>query len=327
MKNTSIIIGIILLVLVTIVAAFGIIAYAPAPIIIQGQAEATEVRVAVKIAGRMIEKNVKLGQRVEKGDKLMLLSSPEIEAKMMQVQALSDAASAQQRKANNGARQEQIQAALSTAQKAEAARELAQKTFDRVQTLFEEGVLPAQKRDEAETNLQVAKMTEEAAKSMYTMAASATRVEDKDAANAIVNQSRGAIAEVQAYQDETMLTAPLAGEISQINAELGELVTPGFPAVSIVDLDDCWVTFNVREDLLTKFAVDTEFEATFPALGNKNMTLRVTYIKPEADFATWRATKATGSFDLRSFEIRAIPTAKNSRLRPGMSAIINWDNI
>ncbi|MDD2563184.1 MAG: efflux RND transporter periplasmic adaptor subunit, partial [Salinivirgaceae bacterium] len=128
-------------------------------------------------------------------------------------------------------------------------------------------------------------------------------------------------------QDETMLTSPLAGEISQINAELGELVTPGFPAVSIVDLDDCWVTFNVREDLLTKFAVDTEFEATFPALGNKNMTLRVTYIKPEADFATWRATKATGSFDLRSFEIRAIPTAKNSRLRPGMSAIINWDNI
>ena len=257
----------------------------------------------------------------------MRLSSPEIDAKMQQVRALGDAANAQNSKAEKGARDEQIAAAHSVYQKAVAASELAQKTFERVQNLFNEGVIPAQKRDEAETQLRVSKMNEEAAKANYEMALSATRVEDKAAARALVNQAKGAINEVQSYLGETLLASPINGEISQINAEQGELVTPGFPVVHIIDLTDCWVTFHIREDMLSKFTMGSEFSAMVPALNGQTISLRVNFIKAEADFATWRATKASGAFDLKTFEVRAQPVAVVDNLRPGMSVIVDWDNL
>ena len=327
MKKTSFYIGAFLLIMVIVISVIGLIATKKDHIILQGVTEATEVRVAVKIAGRVEDKRIQLGSIVKKGDTLMILSSHEIDAKFEQVNAVSDAANAQMQKANNGARSEQIQAALSTYQKAVAGKELAQKSFDRVQALFNDGVLPAQKRDEAETQLKVAKMNEEAAKAQYEMALNATRIEDKNAARAVVNQTLGAIDEVNAYKEETLLISPIAGEISQINAQIGELVTPGFPAISIIDIEDYWITFYVREDYLSKLPKGKIFDATFPALGDEKIDLKVIYIKPSGDFATWRATKATGSFDLKTFEVHAMPVNKNNKLRPGMSAIVNWDNL
>lgn len=327
MKNSSVVIGVVIIAFVVLLSIVGWVAFKPAPIIIQGQVEAKEVRVATKIAGRIIESNFKEGQSVKVGDRLIILSSPEIDAKLRQVMAIGDAAQAQKNKADNGARGEQISQAYSVYQNAIAGKELAQKTFDRIQNLYTEGVIPAQKKDEAETQLKVAKMNEEAAKANYQMALNATRIEDKDAARAMVNQAQGAISEVQSYLGETVLTSPINGEISQINAEQGELVTPGFPVVQIVDLTDCWVTFYVREDLLSKFKMGYEFTASIPAINAVRVKLKVNYIRAEADFATWRATKASGSFDLKSFEVRALPVEKIENLRPGMSVIIEWDNI
>jgi HlyD family secretion protein len=327
MKNSSIVVGVVIIAFIILLSIVGWIAFRPAPIIIQGQVEATEVRVATKIAGRIAESNFSEGQTVNVGDKLIVLNSPEIDAKLQQVMALSDAAKAQENKAEKGARDEQIAQAYSIYQNAIAAKELAQKTFERVQNLYNDGVIPTQKKDEAETQLKVAKMNEEAAKATYQMALNATRTEDKDAARALVNQAKGAVSEVQSYIGETVLTSPINGEISQINAEIGELVTPGFPVVQIVDLNDCWITFYVREDLLSKFTMGKEFEANIPALKLNDVKFKVNYIKAEADFATWRATKASGSFDLRSFEVRALPVEKIENLRPGMSVIIEWDNI
>lgn len=327
MKNSSVIIGVVIIVFVALLSVIGWFAFKPAPIVIQGQVEATEVKVATKIAGRIIQKHVKLGAQVKVGDMLIELSSPEIDAKMQQVRALGDAANAQNSKAEKGARDEQIAAAHSVYQKAVAASELAQKTFERVQNLFNEGVIPAQKRDEAETQLRVSKMNEEAAKANYEMALSATRVEDKAAARALVNQAKGAINEVQSYLGETLLASPINGEISQINAEQGELVTPGFPVVHIIDLTDCWVTFHIREDMLSKFTMGSEFSAMVPALNGQTISLKVNFIKAEADFATWRATKASGAFDLKTFEVRAQPVAVVGNLRPGMSVIVDWDNL
>ena len=326
-KNSSVVIGVVIIAFVLLLSIVGWIAFKPAPIIIQGQVEATEVRVATKIAGRIVECNFKEGQAVKIGDKLVILSSPEIDAKLQQVMAIGDAAKAQKNKADKGAREEQIAQAYSVYQNAIAAKELMQKTFDRIQNLYNEGVVPAQKRDEAETQLKVAKMNEDAAKATYQMALNATRTEDKDAARAMFNQAQGAISEVQSYLGETILTSPINGEISQINAEMGELVTPGFPVVQIVDLNDCWITFYVREDLLSKFEMGKEFTASIPALNNKELKFKVNFIKAEADFATWRTTKASGSFDLKSFEVRALPVEKIENLRPGMSVIVEWDNI
>lgn len=326
-KNSSVVIGVVIIAFVLLLSIVGWIAFKPAPIIIQGQVEATEVRVATKIAGRIVECNFKEGQTVKVGDKLVILSSPEIDAKLQQVMAIGDAAKAQKNKADKGAREEQIAQAYSVYQNAIAAKELMQKTFDRIQNLYNEGVVPAQKRDEAETQLKVAKMNEDAAKATYQMALNATRTEDKDAARAMFNQAQGAISEVQSYLGETILTSPINGEISQINAEMGELVTPGFPVVQIVDLNDCWITFYVREDLLSKFEMGKEFCASIPALKLEDVRFKVNFIKAEADFATWRATKASGSFDLKSFEVRALPVEKIENLRPGMSVIVEWDNI
>ncbi|MGE0078528.1 MAG: HlyD family secretion protein [Bacteroidales bacterium] len=327
MKNSTIVVGAVIIAFVLLLSAIGWIAFRPAPIIIQGQVEATEVRVATKIAGRITESNFKEGQSVKVGDKLIVLSSPEIDAKLQQVMAMSDAAKAQKNKADKGARDEQIAQAYSVYQNAIAAKDLMQKTFERIQNLYNEGVVPAQKRDEAETQLKVAKMNEEAAKATYQMAQNATRSEDKDAARALVNQAQGAISEVQSYLGETVLISPINGEVSQVNAEQGELVTPGFPVVQIVDLNDCWITFYVREDLLSKFKMGSEFNVSIPALNLENVRMKVNFIKAEADFATWRATKASGSFDLKSFEVRALPVGTIENLRPGMSVIIEWDNI
>lgn len=327
MKNSSVIIGVVTIVFVALLSIIGWFAFKPAPILIQGQVEATEVKIATKIIGRITQKHVDLGQQVSAGDLLIELSSPEIDAKMQQATAVGEATKAQSSKADKGARVEQIAGAYSVYQKAIAASELAEKTYNRVQNLFNEGVIPAQKHDEAETQLRVSKMNEEAAKANYEMALSATRIEDRDAARALVNQAKGAINEVQSYLGETLLASPINGEISQINAELGELVTPGFPVVHIIDLSDCWVTFHIREDMLSKFSIGSEFSASVPALNEETITLKVNFIKAEGDFATWRATKASGAFDLKTFEVRARPEATINNLRPGMSVIIDWDNL
>ena len=281
--------------------------------LLQGEVDVKTVDLASKITGRIEKLNCKKGDRVKKGDVLITLDAPEINAKAAQVDATVQLALAQQEKVNNGARNEQISMA-------KASRDLAKKTFDRLNRLHDEGVIPTQKLDEARAKYQ-------AAQDNYNMLVTGSRVEDKLSAAANVKRAMGANDEVQSYLKENTIVAPIDGVITEINVEEGELVGAGYPIVTIVDDNDCWVVFNLREDLLSKIKDGTEFNVKIPAMGKEPVKVRVNYISAMGDFANWRATKAKGDFDMKTFEVRAVPVEKVEGLRAGMSAVFDWKKL
>lgn len=294
----------------------------PPTLLLQGEVEATQISLSSKIAGRINALYIREGDTVEKGQLLAELDSPEILAKLKQAQATQAAAASQRKKTDKGLREETIRSARNQWRKAEVASELAEKTYLRVKRLFEDGIIPAQKRDEAEAGLKMAKETEAAAKSAFELAKKGAQSEDKDAARAMEAKAVGLVSEVQSYLDETRIITPMGGEVAAIMADPGELISPGFPILSVIDLDDVWVTFNLREDLLSKFKMGRTLVARFPALDNQAIELRVNYIAALGDYATWRATKTSGDFDLKTFEVRAVPLSNNAGLRPGMTAVV-----
>ena len=319
--------GLILIVLLALAAWAVWLMQRPRPLIVQGEVEATQIEVAAKIYGRVETLPVKEGQTVEKGALLAVIDSPEIKAKQSQVLAAQKAAGARKQKADSGTRKEKIRSALSVWQKAAAASRLAEKTWQRIQRLHADGVVSAQQLDEAKARKQAAAGDAEAARATYEMALAGARREDKMAAAALADQAAGAVSEIEAYIDETRLKAPMAGEIIEIIIDPGELISPGLPLVSIVDLTDVWVTFNLREDLLAAIRMGSQIPARFPALGDKKIRLKVNFIKPLGNYATWRATKASGDFDLKTFEVRAVPISPEPGLRPGMTAWVDWDEV
>ena len=316
-----------LLSVIAVVSFVGWIVLKPEPVILQGQVEATEVRVSGKVPGRIEKLMVSEGMNVNKGDTLVLISAPELNAKLIQANSAEDAADAQNQKANKGTRAEQIAGAYELWQKAEVGVSLAEKTYNRVKNMFNEGVVPAQKNDEAEANYQAAIATSKAAKSQYDMAINGAEKEDKLAAAALVNRAKGAVSEVEFYLSETMLVSPVKGEVSDVFPKRGELVGSGAPIMTIVDLSDIWVVFNIREDLLTNIKIGKEFDANIPALGSKNIGLKVNYIKAMASYATFKATKNNGGFDVKTFEVRAKPVTAIEGLRPGMSLMVDYEKL
>jgi len=299
----------------------------PVPLEIQGEVDATQIKVASKIVGRVDSLAIHKGDDVKKGDLLFVINSPELRAKKIQASAVKQAAEAQQQKAKNGAREEDIQAAYNTWQKAKAASEYAKKTYQRIENLFQEGVVAEQKKDETEMHMKAASETEKAAKNVYEKALKGARNEDKDAANAMVKQAEGVITEIDSYINETNISAPINGEISNILAERGELIPSGYPIVTIVDLNDVWIVFNLTEDLLSDLKKGDQIPARFPALDMKEINLKVSYINALGDYATKTATKTSGDFDMKTFEIHAVPVENVKGLRPGMTALVNWDKI
>ena len=306
---------------VIIVAAIGYFALGRDPELIQGQVEVSEYRVSSKVPGRILEIRVKEGDFVRAGDTLASLDAPEVRAKMEQAQGAEAAAAALELKAQNGARQEQIQGAYQVMQQANAGLEIAQKSYQRIQRLFDEGVVSAQKRDEVYANFKAMEAQAMAAKSQYQMAVNGARREDKLAAQAQVNRARGAVQEVNSYINETVQIAQMDGEVSSIYPKVGELVGTGSPIMTISLMNDMWGTFNVREDQLNGLAIDSTFTAFVPAF-NKDIQMKVYYMKDQGSFAVWKATKATGEYDLKTFEVKARPVEKLEGLRPGMTLII-----
>jgi HlyD family secretion protein len=308
-------------VVVVIVAVIGLIALDRDPDIIQGQVEVSEYRVSSKVPGRILEIRVKEGDYVKAGDTLAILDAPEVRAKMEQAQSAESAAAALEMKAKNGARKEQIQGAFSVLQQAKAGFEIAEKSYNRVQRLFDEGVMSAQKRDEAFANYKAMEAQMKAAQSQYDMAVNGARMEDKLAASAQVGRARGAVQEVTSYIHETVQIAQKEGEVTDIYPKVGELVGTGSPIMSIAMMDDMWGTFNVREDQLDGMQVGTEFTVFVPAF-NKDVKMKVYHLKDQGSFAVWKATKANGQYDLKTFEVKARPVEKMEGLRPGMSLVI-----
>lgn len=296
------------------------------PMLIQGTVECTTYKASSKVPGRIDAMKVAEGDRVEKGQLLYVLSTPELDAKLAQAEAVKSAAAALDAAAVAGARIQQIEAALNMWEKAQAGLELARKTYERVKNLYDQGVVPAQKLDEATANYEAMKATAQAAKAQYDMAADGARKEDKAAAAARVRQAEGAVSEVESYIGDAMVYSPVTGEVSTIVAQQGELVGSGYPVVAILDMSDLWVTFNVKETLLPKIKVGTRMTAYVPAL-DRDVELEVSYIAVQADFATWAATRTQGGFDIRTFAVKARPTGDAGQLRPGMSVLVDWDKI
>ena len=306
---------------VVIVAVIGFLAFGREPEVIQGQVEVSEYRVSSKVPGRILEIRVKEGDFVKVGDTLVILDAPEVLAKMEQARSAEDAASAVELKAQNGARKEQIQGAYQVLQQAKAGLEIAEKSYNRVQRLFDEGVMSAQKRDEAFASYKAMEAQMKAAQSQYDMAVNGARMEDKMAATAQVGRAKGAVQEVNSYIHETVQIAQKEGEVTDVYPKVGELVGTGSPIMSIAMMDDMWGTFNVREDQLNGMQVGTEFSVFVPAF-NKEVKMKVYHLKDQGSFAVWKATKANGQYDLKTFEVKARPVEKLEGLRPGMSLVI-----
>ena len=322
-KNYNLLIGISALVGIVLVIAFvGYLVSKPRPHVIQGEAEATEYRVSCMVPGHVTELYVREGQTVQKGDTVAFIDSPQVRAKLAQAQAARSAAQAQSAKARNGARQEQIAGAYELWQQALVQEDVMKKSFDRVQTLYDQKVISAQKYDETKAKYDAAVAQAKAAKSQYDMALSGARSEDKAAAAALVHQADGAIREVDSYLQELYLVSPADGVISIVYPRQGELVGLGSPVATVTELSDLLFTFNIREDELHGMQTGNELTVKVPALDGATLKAKVNYMAVRESYATWKATKETDQYDAKTFEVRAVPMETVQGLRPGMTVLV-----
>lgn len=306
---------------VVIVGIIGFLTIGKDNEIIQGQIDVEEYRVSSKVPARILEFRVKEGDYVHVGDTLVILDAPDVEAKKQQAESAENAATAMSDMAQAGARKEQVRGAYELWQQAKAGLEIHKKSYERVQRLFDEGVMSEQKRDEAYAGYKAFEAQEKAARSQYEMAKNGARTEEKAAAKAQVNRAKGAVNEVESYIRETVQTAQMEGEVTTIYPKIGELVGSGSPIMTISIMNDVWGAFNIREDLLNGMKQGDTFTAYIPAF-SKEATFKITSIKDLGSYATWKATKSNGQYDMKTFEVKARPTEKFEGLRPGMSVII-----
>ncbi|WP_421574908.1 HlyD family secretion protein [Stenotrophomonas maltophilia] len=316
--------GILIVLVLAIVVVVGLwLAWRPPAEQLQGMADADTVNVAAKITARLAELKVREGDRVKAGQVLFVLDSPEVAAKEEQAHGALDAARAVADKADEGARSEDIRAAQANWKRAEAGATLADATYQRVQNLFNEGVMTRQKRDEALAQARSSRELSNAARAQYDQALAGARDQDKRAAQGQVRQAQGAVAEVNAARDEVNGRAPVAGEINKRMSDIGELVPAGYPVFTLVDIDHMWVSVNLRESQMRGLKVGSRLRGSLPAL-DRDAEFEVYFINPAGDYATWRATRQSSGYDVRSFEIRLRPVARIEGFRPGMSVLFAW---
>lgn len=311
-------------IVVFVVGFIGFLTLGHEPEIIQGQVDVTQVRVSSKLPGRVVELRVKEGDYVHVGDTLAILEVPEVDAQKKVAEATGEATKAIQAMTDEGARKEQIQSAFQIYQQALASNDIAKKTYTRMQNLYNEGVISGQKRDEAFAAYKATEAQVKAAKSQYDMARNGARKQEKEVAAKNSQAAESAVDVVNSLLKETVQVSQVEGEVSDVYPEVGELVGSGSPIMSIDVMSDMWGTFNVREDQLHGMKVGDTFTAFLPAF-NKSIKMKVYYMKDEGTYAVWKATKTTGQYDLKTFEVKARPTEKFSGLRPGMSLIIKED--
>lgn len=314
---------IIILIAVIIISVVGILLLEDKPTILQGQIETTEIRISGKLPGRIDTFLVKEGQNVKIGDTLVIINSPEALAKFEQVNAFESIAKFQNQKIDEGTRKQIVESMLQLWNKAKSDLQLAQTTYNRILSLYKDSVITSQRKDEVEALYKAALAGERAAYQQYQLAVDGAQIQNRESARSLVNAAKGSVNEVQALLQDARLTAPDNGQISNIYPKRGELVGAGMPIMSLVVLDDAYVVLNVREDLLPHFKMNGVFNGSVPALGGESIKFKINYISPLGSYATWRSTKQTGSYDLRTFEIHAVPEPVIEGLRPGMSVLVN----
>ena len=304
----------------------GMILMRSQPIILQGEVEATEIRISGKLPGRIDTFRVREGDWVKRGDTLVIINSPEVDAKYRQVDALEQIAILQNKKIDAGTRKQIIGTALQLWNKAKIDLKLAKTTYQRISTLYRDSVVTSQRKDEVEALYQSALAGERAAHQQYQMAKEGAQSEDKASALSMVHAAQSTVDEISSLLLDAHLTAPADGQIATTFPKQGELVAPGTPLMTLVVMSDAHVVLNVREDRLPSFRMGATFTGDLPALAAKDVPFEIYYISPLGSFATWKSTKQTGSYDTQTFEIRARPTNGIEGLRPGMSVLIPFSN-
>ncbi len=316
---------IVVLIAVIILSFVGMFLLKDKPVILQGQIEATAIRISGKLPGRIATFLVKEGQNVKAGDTLVVINSPEALAKYQQVNALESIARFQNQKVDGGTRKQIITTVQQLWNKSKSDLELAKTTYNRIEVLYRDSVVSSQRRDEVKALYDAAVAGERAAWNQYQMALDGAQKQDRESARSLVNAARGVVGEVSALLQDARLVAPETGQIAAIYPKRGELVGAGTPIMSLVVLEDAHAVLNIREDLLPHFKMGETFRADVPALSQKGVVFRINYISPLGSYATWRSTKQTGSYDLRTFELHALPEPQLEGLRPGMSVLVNMD--
>ncbi|MEH2482369.1 HlyD family secretion protein [Nitrobacteraceae bacterium AZCC 2146] len=296
----------------------------PEPLLVQGEVDATRLDIAARVDGRVKEIPVNRGQNVAAGAVLVQIDNPETLAKREQMSAAKAIAEAQLANVLAGTRAEAIAARKAELERAQAALVLAQKTFDRTHTLTEQGNAPQARLDQVTDVLHESQRAVDQAKSAYDQAVNGYTQEERAIARTSVEKANADIQSVQSIIDQLRVYAPVASQVYQRNVEPGEYVSPGVPLVTLIDLTDLWIHFDLREDLVKGLKVGDRFDVHIPALADRGVTVEVKLIATKGEYASWRATRASGDFDLRTFSIRAYPVQPVPELRPGMSAYLDW---
>ena len=314
---------VVVLLAVAVVSVVGMALVGRDPIVLQGQVEATQIRISGKLPGRIDRFLVEEGQNVRRGDTLVVINSPEALAKYEQVNALENVAVYQNQKIDDGTRRQIVESMKQVWNKSKSDLKLAETTYGRIESLYRDSVVTSQRRDEAEALYQAALANERAAYEQYRMAEDGAQKQDKESARSLVAAARGAVGEVNALLQDAHLVAPESGQIAAVYPERGELVGAGTPIMSLVVLEDAYAVLNVREDMMPRFRMGGTFRGDVPALGLEGIVFRIYYISPLGSYATWRSTKQAGSYDMRTFELHARPESPVEGLRPGMSVLVD----
>jgi HlyD family secretion protein len=296
----------------------------PQPLLVQGEVDATRLDIAARVDGRVAEIPVVRGQNVAAGAVLVRIDNPETVAKHGQSLAARVVSEAQLANINVGTRVEVVAARKAALERAQASVVLAQKTYERVRQLAEHGNAPQARLDQVTDSLHESERGVDQAKSAYEQAVNGYTREERQIAEADLQKAIADIKAVQSLLDQMVVYAPVASQVYQRNVEPGEYVSPGVPLVTLIDLNDVWIHFDLREDLVKTLKVGDRFGVRIPALGDRRITIEVKLIATKGEYASWRATRATGEFDLRTFDIRAYPVEEMPELRPGMSAYLDW---
>lgn len=320
-KSLSIVF-VVLLVAVVLITAVGLMVVRKPPLVLQGEVESTEVRISGKLLGRIDSFMVREGDRVQRGDTLVLINSPIAQAQYRKTEALHRATVEENRKLDAGTRRQLVEAAYQLWQSAKSQSDLAEKTYARVHVLYNDSVVSRQRFDESDAAMRSSRAAERAAYEQYRLAQEGAQREDRAASRSMVEAAAGSVDEMAALLVDARLTAPIGGQIAGIYPKRGELVAPGAPIMTLVVVDDSYVVFNVREDLMPHFRMGRRFSIRIPALARNDVPFTVYYISPLGSYATWKSTKEAGSYDMRTFEIRLRPDVPVEGLRPGMTAII-----
>ena len=324
MKRTLYIVVMLALLLVGIITLIRYFGRVNRPVI-QGVVECRSYRASSKLAGRIDSMYVAEGDLVYMGELLYTISTPELDAKLKQVAALEAEAEAINSEVDMGARKEQVVAVKSLWQRAQAGFELAESSYERVKKLYDKGVVPRQQYDEALANYRAMQAAADAAKAEYELVVEGATRQQREAVEAKVREAQGGVDEVRSYLKDAEVYAPVSGRVSSVMAEAGELVGSGMPVVTILDIANCWITFNIKEDKMANVHLGYRFDGYIPAL-DRRTEFEIYYISSEADFATWSATRARGGFDIRSFEVRA-RSVEHVEILPGMSIIVYGERL